>query len=350
MIRYLLQIPLSVKLLVANGVLIAAAAATGVAFGRADPAVDGAFALVLLLAILLVMIGVNSLLVKIALGPVRRMGEAAERVSRGNLDTLVPPSPVADRSLGRLIDTFNDMVSSVRRTREVRDRLVRDLLAAGERDRKVLADELLAGPSQSLSTTLLLLRRHRSEGDESAGLAAESVREALEELRRISAALHPPELDELGLAPALRVLVRSRLESRGIPCRVEVKGRGGDLPRELRLAVFRLVQEGVEIPAAFPDLTSASLALRRNEDALVILLAFRAHGAEDGMEHAPGARPRGLAGTLRRMEERARLLGGTLDVRAAPEGETELRIRIPIQEAKPAGEERSPPSFAGTAG
>jgi signal transduction histidine kinase len=332
LIRRLLQVPLGLKLLVANGLLLAAAAATGLALGRAEPPLAGPSGSAILIGILLGMIGMNRVLVKIALGPVKNMEAVAERVARGDLKARVPPSPVADRSLRRLIWTFNGMLEATERTGEARDRLARDLLEAGERDRKALAEELLARPAQSLSTTLLLLRGGES-GNGAAGVAAEAVREALEELRRISAALHPPELDELGLATALRALVRSRLEARGIASSVEVAGAGEGLPGEVRLGTFRLIQEGIELAARIPGLEAAALRLRRDGGVLLVHLELTGVAPDLTDRDAPGGMRVGLESGLLRMQERSRLLGGAMELQIGPDPELAVRIRIPVDGA-----------------
>lgn len=332
MVRTLLQVPLSLKLLVANGVLMGAAVATGAGMGRADPIPGEPGGTVLIGMILLGMIGINWVLVKIALGPLKGLQEAADRVSRGDLGGRVPASPVADRALLRLISTFNEMVEATARTREARDRLSRDLLEAGERDRKALAEALLSGPAQTLSTTLLLLRRGNS-GEDVPGLAADGVREALEELRRISAALHPPELDELGLANALRALIRSRLESRGIETDVEVDGTDRGLPPRLRLAAFRLIQEAVEMAARIPGVGAVALWLRREGSSLLVHVRLSGLLVEPGDRELSGAGESGLGSGLHRMFERSRLLGGDMEIQGGPGPETAILIRIPVDEA-----------------
>lgn len=325
MIRSLLQVPLGFKLVVANGVLLAAAALAGAGMGRADPLSGGVGGFIVIGSILTGMIGINWVLVKIALGPLKGLQEAADGVSRGDLETRVPHSPVADPALLNLIETFNQMVDATARTQENRDRLSRDLLAAGERDRKALAEELLSGPAQTLSTALLFLRRSDG-GADSRGLAAEALREALEELRRISAALHPPELDELGLANALRALIRARIESRGIGTEVVVEGAEEGLPSGVRLGAFRLLQEGVETAARLEGLRTMKLWLRKDGPFLLAHVGLGGVGDGDGIGPEMGE-------GLHRMFERTRLLGGDMEVQSDPGSELSVLIRVPLEEA-----------------
>ena len=332
MIRTLLQVPLSAKLLLANGVLLAAAAGVGAWMGRAGSPTGEPAALVVLSVIVLGMFGINWILVRIALAPVKRLEEAAVRVSGGDPDVQVPASPVADRSLRRLTGTFNEMVHSLGRLHRERDRLSQDLLAAGEQERKALAQELLSGPAQTLSTTLLLLRRNGSGGGDGAQ-AAESVRGALEELRRISAALHPPELNELGLATALRALTRSRLESREIQTQVKVEGTETGVPEKIRLGAFRLIQEAVEIAARMPRLDRVSLWLRKDGPSLLIHVSLAGLPPNLSPEALPAERESGLGSGLHRMVERARLMGGDVRIQGGPGPELAILVRLPVAEA-----------------
>jgi two-component system, NarL family, sensor histidine kinase UhpB len=337
MIRTLLQVPLSAKLLLANGALLAAAAGVGAWMGRAGSPTGEPAALAVLSVIVLGMFGINWILVRIALAPVKRLEEAAVRVSGGDPDVQVPASPVADRSLQRLTRTFNEMVHSLGRLHRERDRLSQDLLAAGEQERKSLAQELLSGPAQTLSTTLLLLRRNGS-GDGDGAQAAESVRGALEELRRISAALHPPELNELGLATALRALTRSRLESREIQTQVKVEGTEKGVPEEIRLGAFRLIQEAVEIAARIPRLDRVSLWLRKDGPSLLIHVSLAGLPPNLSPEALPEERESGLGSGLHRMVERARLMGGDVRIQGGPGPELAILVRLPVTEAPASSE------------
>jgi signal transduction histidine kinase len=328
MIRKLLQVPLGFKLMVANGVLLAAAVLAGVGLERADPFPGEVGGLAVIGGILTGMIGINWVLVKIALGPLKGLQEAADRVSRGDLEARIPHSPVADRALLNLTETFNQMVDATARTQGARDRLSRDLLAEGERDRKALAEELLAGPAQTLSTALLLLRRSDG-GSDSRRMAADVLKEALEELRRISAALHPPELDELGLANALRALVRARIESRGIGTEVVVEGTEEGLPPGMRLGAFRLLQEGVETAARLGGLRAVKLWLRKDGSFLLAHVGLGGIG-----NRAEGGAGSGLDESLHRMFERTRLLGGEMEVQRGPGSELSILIRLPLEEAR----------------
>lgn len=346
MIRTLLQVPLAAKLLVANGVLLGAAAAAGFWIGRAQSLLEEPFGFALLAIIVPGMIGINSLLVKVALGPVKVLEETAARVARGEQEARAPSSPVADPSLRRLTETFNDMLEAGSRTGASRDLLARELLEAAERDRRLLAEELLAGPAQTLSATLLLLGGNGG-ARQAAPAATAAVRETLEQLRRISAALHPPELHEIGLATALRALVRSRLESRGIQVEVEVEGTERGVPSAARLGAYRLVQEAVDLAAQLPPPARFQLWLRREGRSLLthVVLA-RADGPPDASHGS--ARPEDPAviqgaqratapirlpeGAARRMVERARLLGGDLRVEPGPSGsEIAILVRLPVE-------------------
>src|SRR5205814_2867350 len=69
--------------------------------------------------------------------------------------------------------------------------------------------------------------------------------EALREIRTISYLLHPPMLDEVGLASALRWYVNGFSDRSQIKVKLEIPEALGRYRLELEIAVFRIVQEAL---------------------------------------------------------------------------------------------------------
>ena len=65
------------------------------------------------------------------------------------------------------------------------------------------------------------------------------------EIRTISHLLHPPLLDEVGLAPGVREYLEGFAERSRMKVRFEIAEDFGRLPRDLETALFRIVQEGL---------------------------------------------------------------------------------------------------------
>lgn len=206
-------------------------------------------------------------------------------------------------------------------------RLGRAVWRVQEDERRRLARELHDGIGQNLTA----LKHHLAqlEGElpiEHRGRMQAAIalcHETLEDTREMSRLLRPPILDDLGLEPALRWLVRSVAEAAGLAIELEVEGLPA-LEGDVQTLLFRVAQE------ALTNITKHAQA----RTVLVRLVARGAHlildVADDGRgcapERAKGAGGSGLSG----MRERLRLYGGKLELRGAPGEGTRLRVVVPL--------------------
>jgi len=149
-------------------------------------------------------------------------------------------------------------------------------------------------------------------------------------LRILASDLRPPTLDRLGLVAALSSLV-ANIEDDGEPStELTVVGTGVRLTPEVELGVFRIAQEAVRNTFRHAGASHLLVTVTFGPDELVLSVADDGQGfsleslGEHDSEHL------GLLG----MRERARLLGGHLDVRSAPgQGtvvEATVRFDVPV--------------------
>jgi two-component system NarL family sensor kinase len=138
----------------------------------------------------------------------------------------------------------------------------------------------------------------------------------LQEVRTLSGTLHPPLLDELGLESALRTFLDSYQRRTGIQVELQVSGGMGRLSRELELAGFRIAQQSLFNVEQHSGSENVRVELSRTRSQFEMLVRDWGKG--------PGAGAFGDDFSLGGMRERARLLGGLVEVRAANPG-TEVR-------------------------
>jgi two-component system sensor histidine kinase DegS len=152
--------------------------------------------------------------------------------------------------------------------------------------------------------------------------------EALMELRRLAQDLRPRILDDMGLVPALEWLADDLTQQDGIEARVRVDGTLPRLSEEGQLLLFRIAQEALRNIGKHSGATQATLFLRAHDDRLEMRVADNGHGFE--LPKAVGD----LAATgklgLLGMHERARLLGGTLDIHSGPDEGTAVVVELPL--------------------
>ena len=115
-LRFVLEVPLEMKLLGANLIIVAVAGLLLFGPVQLQPArLTDAYIVVVAL---ILGATVNLVLVRLALGPIESLERVAKWVSEGRLAERVPASIVADHELARLSKTINEMLDSLAAGRE----------------------------------------------------------------------------------------------------------------------------------------------------------------------------------------------------------------------------------------
>lgn len=215
------------------------------------------------------------------------------------------------------------------RKREDR-RLAGRLIQAQEEERRRLGRELHDDVSQRLANLVVearLLRRALSEGDGAHEVESflHGLQAISEDVRRLSHRLHPAALERLGLAAALEAHAVELEESDHLLVRLAVQNGGDRLPRDVALCLYRVAQEALHNAARHSGAETAQLTLTREEGQIRLVVA------DSGAGFDPVETRRGMGLGLASMEERARLLGGWLEVRSRPGMGTEVEVTIPLE-------------------
>jgi signal transduction histidine kinase len=148
----------------------------------------------------------------------------------------------------------------------------------------------------------------------------ETARLISDELRTISYLLHPPLLDELGLASALRWYVDGFGKRSGIAVHLDFRGEGRLAP-EFETALFRVVQECLINIHRHSGSATASIRLSYGNSRIVLEVQDEGRGmsAEELSEISSGA---ALGVGLRGMRERIKDLGGEMEILSSGRGTT----------------------------
>jgi signal transduction histidine kinase len=154
------------------------------------------------------------------------------------------------------------------------------------------------------------------------------IEQCAQEIRTLSYLLHPPLLDELGLAAAISDYVEGFSKRSGVQVALDVPPGLERLPAEVELVLFRVVQESLR--NIHHHAGTATVRIRLTCDAEQVTLEVSDEGrgmsAETirAIETGSGAAGVGIAG----MRERLRLLGGRLEIKSGKCGTT-VRAIIP---------------------
>ena len=152
------------------------------------------------------------------------------------------------------------------------------------------------------------------------------VDRTIEAVHRISLDLRPTMLD-LGIVAALEWQAREFEKQIGIACTFRGPGEDIVLDDDHTAALFRIFQEALTNIAKHAGATRVMVSLRREEDQLTLTICDNGRG----IAAADRLKPHSFG--LRGMSERAKALGGTLALSAAPGGGTMVAIQIRLANA-----------------
>jgi signal transduction histidine kinase len=139
--------------------------------------------------------------------------------------------------------------------------------------------------------------------------------EVLSDLRELSRGIHPANLAEGGLGPALRNLARRS----PVPVQLQL-GMEGRLPERVEVAAYYVVAEALTNVARHANASLVQVELD-TDDGLV-----RLDIRDDGVGGADPGRGSGLIG----LRDRVEATGGTLGVESHPGQGTSLLVELPI--------------------
>ncbi len=210
-------------------------------------------------------------------------------------------------------------------------RFSRDLIKNQETDRRQIAGELHDSIGQSLLVLRNALRRMAEKleqpdvADELIDLS-DQVRGTLDETRALSRLLHPHQLENLGLIPAIREMVEQAFATAGIDCETHLEPVDELLLQENHIHAFRFVQEAVSNVIKHARARRCSVRLARNGDGVEIRVEDDGRGLNwsDGVGAGfPGGH--GLA----MLRERVTLMDGEFSVEPGAIGGTAVMARVP---------------------
>jgi signal transduction histidine kinase len=199
------------------------------------------------------------------------------------------------------------------------------LMQSQDEERRRIARELHDSVGQSLVAMSLNLSTIISEVErlsqikKAACEGLELAQEMSKEVRTVSYLLHPPLLDEAGLASALRWYVRGFSERSSIQVQLEISEDFGRLPQELETAIFRTAQECLTNIHRHSGSSVAAIRLARSETGVHLNVTDEGNGIP--AEKINEVKSNGTPGVgIRGMRERMRQLGGTLEIHSDQQG------------------------------
>ncbi len=229
-------------------------------------------------------------------------------------------------------------ITEERQLRENMQHYIQQITRAQEDERARVAREL----HDELSPPLLLLVRRldliynatkhlqSSDMEEKIEDLHQLVLKALEGVRHCAQDLRPRILDDLGLLPAIEWLINSLRNEKKIRVKITVKGRKYRLDPERELNTFRIIQEVLSNVRRHSKASTLDVIIDFGSD----FLSITARDDGQGFQLPRRASDLVLTGKLGiiGMQERARLIGSTLEVNSVIGEGTEVFLQVPTSQ------------------
>ncbi len=210
------------------------------------------------------------------------------------------------------------------------------ILEAQEDERRRISQDIHDGPAQSMANIVLkseivrqVLKSDLEDGLKEMDELKDSVRETLQDIRRIIYDLRPMSFDDLGLEPTLRRYAASYQESTLIKVILRISEKQVDVENIIELAVFRLAQEALNNIRKHSKATKAEIRLDFGTKYLGMKIKDNGKGFDvDAAFEA--AKVSGHSFGLVGMKQRVLQLHGEFKCTSNPGEGTELHFKIPI--------------------
>lgn len=265
--------------------------------------------------------------------------ESAKRLAKGDYHT-----PIAKGGTGELGDLQESLTELRKRTEEVmseaelrqterqrqneqlRDLLRRDLRMQ-EDERRHIASEIHDAVSPLITGALYQSRAlQRSNGSTTPQMVATSLGDVNDLLERASAELHgiifdlrPPDLDDLGVVAAIEAFVAT-IQRTGLEARLEVIDEPPPLSPEVRLGIYRIVQEALHNVLRHAGADEAVVRMEYVNQLLRVTIRDNGTGFDPEKARRPGS-----LGLLS-MRERAATIDADFEILSRPGGGTVIIV------------------------
>jgi PAS domain S-box-containing protein len=276
--------------------------------------------------------------ISLTISPVRDAGGkiigaskiARDITQRKQIERALLESEERYRTLASALDTQVQF-----RTQELRRRnaelgeLSGRLMESQDVERRHIARELHDSAGQTLAALSMNIAQLAQQAKNDPAQLAKGIETAeglvqhlSREIRTTSYLLHPPLLDESGLASALNWYVQGLKERSGLDVNLRIPDNFERLPADTELVIFRIVQESLTNVHRHSGSKTASIRIAHEADRIIV--EIQDHGKGMSAERLIEIRSQGSGVGISGMRERLRHFNGELLVESNSSGTTIL--------------------------
>ena len=268
----------------------------------------------------------------------RRQRDRLEIRLRGMEQTLLMAERLATK-LGTVVGYLTSQISNVVAQMDIASKnkfLGVQIIKAQEDERLRVSREIHDGPAQEMANLIYqasicerLVDTRPEEAKAGLQELRRQIRTCLADVRQIIFDRRPMSLDDLGLVPALRQLVSKLEERKVLKTDFQVNGKERALEKHVEVTLFRIIQEGLNNIHRHAGVSEGRLRLLFSPNDLSILISDEGRGfdMEETEEMRKSGTGNGHFGILG-MEERAKLIGASLNVISNPGEGTKIHVKF----------------------
>lgn len=288
--------------------------------------------LLILLVLGVVSLGTNVWFFWRVFRPLRHLSRQTAKLAQGDLSALQKPFR-GIREIGILRHNMASMAGHVRRTQEETAARGSALTDGQEAERARIAHELhddttqsLVAIAQSIDLATNWMASDPQRTAQMLKLARSQAVDSVENLRRLIANLRPPALEELGLIPALRMLVEGEPE---VSMSITATGVERRLREAQELTLFRSVQEAIRNAQrhGHANQINIEVAYQPHEVRLIVEDNGSGFHLTERLDCLAQEGHYGLLG----IQERIQHFGGKFHIASKPGTGTRIEVILPLE-------------------
>lgn len=245
-----------------------------------------------------------------------------------------------------LAEVNEQLVQQIKECRRVEDELrlsemqlkslSSQLLTAQESERRRISRELhdeLGGSLAVLKLRVGAIEKKLLDDQEplkeESRLISHYLDQLNENVHRLSRDLCPSILEDLGLTPALRWLINNFVRHTGILVTVNIENVDNLLSMDEQIILYRTIQESLTNISKHAQALEVLIELSRVDGRIFIMIEDNGRGFDTASLDASNILEKGLG--LAIMQERARMLGGTLQLNSQPGKGLRISLNFPLK-------------------
>ena len=213
------------------------------------------------------------------------------------------------------------------------------LLTAQETERRRISRELHDDLGGTLAVLKLRssfieknLQKDQAELREEFKQNLEHIDQLIDNVDRLSRDLSPSILDDFGFTPALRRLIDNFIKNYHVKAASDIVDVDHLFPRDSQIMVYRIFQEALTNIGKHAQAKNVSVKVRKDDRRISFSVEDDGKGFDVKLAAMTEASERGLG--LATMDERARMLGGSLDLRSEEGKGTRITLSIPVKKGE----------------